>query len=72
METLRSILFMSIPSSVGLIVLGLPIIQVLFEHGEFDLNDAVLTAYPLAGFALGLAGLSVCRNIDAIVLCAAR
>jgi putative peptidoglycan lipid II flippase len=58
METLRSILFMSIPSSVGLIVLGLPIIQVLFEHGAFDLNDAVLTAYPLAGFAIGLAGLS--------------
>src|SRR6266516_4930773 len=27
LETLRSILFMSIPSSVGLIVLGLPIIQ---------------------------------------------
>ncbi len=26
--------------------------------GTFDLNDAVLTAYPLAGFALGLAGLS--------------
>ena len=29
LETLRSILFMSIPSSVGLIVLGFPIIQVL-------------------------------------------
>lgn len=57
-ETLNSILFMSIPSSVGLIVLGLPIIQVLFEHGAFDLNDAILTAYPLAGFAIGLAGLS--------------
>jgi putative peptidoglycan lipid II flippase len=58
METLRSILFMSIPSSVGLIALGLPIIQVLFEHGAFDLNEAILTAYPLAGFAIGLAGLS--------------
>ncbi len=57
-ETLRSILFMAIPSSLGLIVLGLPIIQVLFEHGAFDLNDAILTTYPLAGFALGLAGLS--------------
>ena len=57
-ETLRSILFMSIPSSVGLIVLGLPIIQVLLEHGAFNLNDAVQTAYPLAGFALGLTGLA--------------
>jgi putative peptidoglycan lipid II flippase len=58
LETLRSILFMSIPSSVGLIVLGLPIIQVLLEHGAFSLQDAVLTTYPLTGFAIGLAGLA--------------
>src|SRR5436305_738370 len=57
-ETLRSILFMSIPSSVGLIVLGLPIIQVLLEHGAFTLLDAERTAYPLAAFAIGLAGLA--------------
>ncbi|GAC1382347.1 MAG: murein biosynthesis integral membrane protein MurJ [Ktedonobacteraceae bacterium] len=58
LETLRSILFMSIPSSVGLIVLGLPIVQVLLEHGEFNLQSAILTTYPLAGFAIGLAGLA--------------
>ena len=58
METLRSILYLSIPASVGLIVLGLTLVQVLFEHGHFDFNDAVLTAYPLAGFAIGLTGLS--------------
>ena len=57
-ETLRSILFMSIPSSVGLIVLGLPIIQVLLEHGAYNLESAVWTAYPLAAFAIGLAGLA--------------
>ncbi|HLX56227.1 MAG TPA: lipid II flippase MurJ, partial [Ktedonobacteraceae bacterium] len=57
-DTLRSILFMSIPSSVGLIVLGLPIIQVLLQHGAYTLNSAESTAIPLAFFALGLAGLS--------------
>ncbi len=57
-DTLRSILFMSIPSSVGLIVLGLPIIQVLLEHGAFGLSSAVATSIPLAFFALGLAGLA--------------
>ncbi|TMD43900.1 MAG: murein biosynthesis integral membrane protein MurJ [Chloroflexi bacterium] len=57
-ETLRSILFMSIPSSVGLIVLGLPIVQVLLEHGRYDLQSAVFTTFPLAGFAVGLAGLA--------------
>ncbi len=58
LETLRSILFMSIPSSVGLIVLGLPIIQVLLEHGRFSLADAQSTAIPLAFFAFGLTGLA--------------
>jgi putative peptidoglycan lipid II flippase len=56
METLRGILFMSIPSSVGLIVLNLPIIQVLLEHGRYSLDDARSTAVPLAFFAVGLAG----------------
>ncbi len=58
LETLRSILFMSIPSSIGLIVLGLPIIQVLLEHGRFSLADAQSTVIPLGFFALGLTGLA--------------
>lgn len=58
METLRSILFMSIPSSIGLIVLALPVIQALFEHGAFSLSDAEATAIPLGCFAIGLAGLA--------------
>lgn len=58
LETLRSILFMSIPASVGLIVLGLPIIQVLLEHGRFSLAEAESTVFPLAFFAFGLTGLA--------------
>ncbi|HLZ80182.1 MAG TPA: murein biosynthesis integral membrane protein MurJ, partial [Ktedonobacteraceae bacterium] len=58
-ETLRSILYLSIPSSVGLIVLGLPIVQVLLQHGAYNLQSAFFTTFPLAGFAMGLAGLSM-------------
>jgi putative peptidoglycan lipid II flippase len=57
LETLRNMLFMSIPSSVGLIVLGLPIIQVLLQHGLYYLKDAQSTAVPLAFFAVGLPAL---------------
>lgn len=57
-DTLRTIFFLSIPASVGLIVLGLPIIQVLLQHGPFDLADATTTSVPLAFFALGLSGLA--------------
>jgi putative peptidoglycan lipid II flippase len=58
METLRSILFLSIPSCVGLIILALPIIQVLLEHGQFTLKDAQFTAVPLTCFAVGLPALA--------------
>jgi putative peptidoglycan lipid II flippase len=57
-ETLRSILFLSIPSCVGLAMLALPVIQVLYEHGAFSLADAQSTAVPLTFFAIGLAGLA--------------
>ncbi|MBX5448996.1 murein biosynthesis integral membrane protein MurJ [Thermogemmatispora sp.] len=56
METLRGILFLSIPSSLGLIVLALPIIQTLYQHGAFGLESAQITAIPLSMFAIGLAG----------------
>jgi putative peptidoglycan lipid II flippase len=58
LATLRSILFLSIPSSIGLIVLNFSIIQVLLQHGQYTLQDAQSTAVPLAFFAVGLTGLS--------------
>ena len=58
LETLRGILSMSIPSSIGLIVLGFPIIQALLQHGRYSLTMAESTAVPLGFFALGLAGMS--------------
>ncbi len=58
-DTLRTILFLSIPSSIGLIVLGLPIIQVLLEHGAYNLDSAISTSVPLAFFAIGLIGFSM-------------
>jgi len=58
LDTLRTILFLSIPSSIGLIVLGLPIIQVLLQHGAYSLQSATYTAVPLAFFAIGLPALA--------------
>ncbi len=57
-ETLRGILFLSIPSCIGLIVLALPVIQVLLEHGRYTLQEAQFTAIPLIFFAVGLPGLA--------------
>jgi putative peptidoglycan lipid II flippase len=51
---LRSIFFIIIPSSVGLIVLREPIIRVLFERGEFDAVSTARSAAVLLGFTIGL------------------
>ena len=59
----RIILFITVPSTVGLVVLRRPIIQVLFEHGEFGPASTELTAWPLMFFALGLSAFSMVKVI---------
>ena len=49
-------MFLTIPASIALIVIPHPIISTLFQHGAFTKQDANLTAYSLAGFALGIPG----------------
>ncbi len=58
LETLRGILFLSFPASAGLIILSLPVIQALLQHGLFSLDDAQTTAISLSCFAVGLVGFS--------------
>jgi putative peptidoglycan lipid II flippase len=58
METLRGILFLTIPSGVGLAVLAFPITQALLEHGNFDLLATQFASVVLFFFALGLPGLA--------------
>ncbi len=53
-EVLRSVLFLAIPASVGLIVLRLPIVRLLFERGAFTPEDSAATAWALLFYGLGL------------------
>ncbi|MDD5259721.1 MAG: murein biosynthesis integral membrane protein MurJ [bacterium] len=52
--SIRMTMFTLIPSTIGLIVLGQPIIRLLFEHGSFNAQGTALTALALAFYALGL------------------
>lgn len=60
---LRLILFVTLPASVGLVLLRIPIVEVLFEHGQFDMQSTSLTAWPLLFFALGLPAFSTMKII---------
>jgi len=51
---LRMVLFLTVPSTVGLAILGVPIIRLIFQHGRFSPNATLQTAHALAGYAIGL------------------
>ncbi|HVV49763.1 MAG TPA: murein biosynthesis integral membrane protein MurJ [Polyangia bacterium] len=51
---LRMVLFLTVPSTVGLALLGLPIIRLIFQHGRFSPHATVETARALSGYAVGL------------------
>lgn len=51
-----TVLLMTVPSSVGLMLLGKPIIGAIFQGGRFEAYDTQQTAIALACYAIGLAG----------------
>jgi putative peptidoglycan lipid II flippase len=57
--SIRAILTLSLPAAVGLIVLGRPVIQVLFEGGEFTADSTDLVYFALQFFALALISQSI-------------
>jgi putative peptidoglycan lipid II flippase len=59
----RLILFITLPATVGLILLRVPIIEVLFESGEFDAQSTALTSWALLFFAIGLSAFSMIKII---------
>jgi putative peptidoglycan lipid II flippase len=63
-STLRLILYLTIPASVGLIVLGEPIVRLLLQHGDFSPEATGATAYALSFYALGLAGWATAEIVD--------
>jgi putative peptidoglycan lipid II flippase len=60
---LRLAIYVSIPATVGLVVLRAPIVRVLFERGRFGPAETAATAAALAWYALGLAGFSGSRIV---------
>jgi putative peptidoglycan lipid II flippase len=64
--SLRMILFLTIPASVGLIALGEPLIRLVFEHYQFDDAAAIGVASAMVFYALGLAGHATVEIVDRV------
>jgi putative peptidoglycan lipid II flippase len=52
--SIRFSLFTLIPAAIGLMLIGFPIIRVLFERGRFDLTASLMTNSALFYYSLGL------------------
>ena len=54
---LRLTLLLTLPASLALAILGVPLISTLFQHGLFTAVDVLQTRDALAAYAIGLTGL---------------
>ena len=61
----RLILFLTIPSMVGLLILREPIVALLFQRGEFSSLATRLTAQALLYYAIGLGAFSAVKIVAA-------
>jgi putative peptidoglycan lipid II flippase len=63
-NALKLVFFLAIPSAFGLVVLGKPIIGLIYERGEFDAFDTNMTAIALAAYSIGLAGYAAIKVLS--------
>jgi putative peptidoglycan lipid II flippase len=55
-HAMRLMFLLTIPSTIGLMILAEPIISVLYQHGKFDAHEAAQAGGALRFYAIGLAG----------------
>jgi putative peptidoglycan lipid II flippase len=64
-SSINLVFLMTLPSACGLIVLGEPIIRLLYSHGgAFHESDVPMTAWALSGYALGLTGYAAIKVLS--------
>jgi len=63
-SSINLVFLMTIPAACGLIVLGEPIIRLIYEHGVFKSSDTSMSALALAGYSVGLAGYAAIKVLS--------
>ena len=63
-SALRLVLMLAIPASVGLVILGKPIVQLVFERRSFTPEMTRMVAWALTWYAAGMVGHSVVEVVS--------
>jgi putative peptidoglycan lipid II flippase len=57
-QSLKMILFLTLPAAIGLMILSQPLVVFLFERGAFDESSSDVTSNALLFYSVGLVGLA--------------
>jgi putative peptidoglycan lipid II flippase len=63
-DALKLVFLLTVPAACGLIVLGDPIIRLIYEGGRFRAFDTNMTAWALAAYSIGLAGYAAIKVLS--------
>lgn len=64
-SSLKLVFLLTLPSACGLVVLGEPIIRLIYSNGgAFKESDVPMTAYALAGYSIGLTGYAAIKVLS--------
>jgi len=63
-SSLKLVFLLTLPSACGLVVLGEPIIRLIYSGGAFKESDVPMTAYALAGYSIGLTGYAAIKVLS--------
>jgi len=63
-SSMNLVFLLTLPSACGLIILGEPIVRMIYERGKFDAMDTSMTAAALAGYSVGLTGYAAIKILS--------
>ncbi len=63
-SAIKLVLLLAVPSAAGLIVLGDPIVSLIYERGEFDAFDTNMVAWALTAYSIGLTGYAAIKVLS--------
>lgn len=63
-DSLKLVFLLTVPAACGLIVLGEPIIALIYQSGRFTAFDTNMTAWALGAYSIGLAGYAAIKVLS--------
>ncbi|MGB7202074.1 MAG: murein biosynthesis integral membrane protein MurJ [Pyrinomonadaceae bacterium] len=63
-DSLKLVFLLTVPAACGLVVLGEPIIAMIYQGGRFTAFDTNMTAWALAAYSVGLAGYAAIKVLS--------